>query len=96
MKRSFHSGDEVTKLHLFSDRLLKLSFCSPVSFQTTPSDPVEKRVGTVGKIRPHCTAKLVNPKGEVVPRNTPGEIWVKGYLVQKGWVFFYRERCSFG
>lgn len=58
---------------------------SPVSFQTTPADPVIKRVETVGKILPHVTAKIVDADGDIVPRGTPGEILVKGYLVQKGY-----------
>ncbi|TCD68700.1 putative NRPS-like protein biosynthetic cluster [Steccherinum ochraceum] len=58
---------------------------SPVSFQTTPSDPVIKRVETVGKIHPHVTAKIVDDSGKVVPVGTPGEILVAGYLVQKGY-----------
>ncbi|KAI0336759.1 acyl-CoA synthetase [Cubamyces sp. BRFM 1775] len=58
---------------------------SPVSFQTTPDDPVIKRVETVGKILPHVKAKVVDLEGRVVPVNTPGEILVSGYLVQKGY-----------
>ncbi|KAI0371268.1 acyl-CoA synthetase [Pilatotrama ljubarskyi] len=58
---------------------------SPVSFQTTPEDPVIKRVETVGKILPHVKAKVVDLEGRVVPVNTPGEILVSGYLVQKGY-----------
>lgn len=58
---------------------------SPVSFQTVPSDPLVKRVETVGKIQPHVKAKIINTQGEVVPVNTPGELLVSGYLLQKGY-----------
>ncbi|EPQ53656.1 acetyl-CoA synthetase-like protein [Gloeophyllum trabeum ATCC 11539] len=58
---------------------------SPVSFQTTTKDPLIKRVETVGKVQPHVKAKIINPEGEVVPVNTPGEIFIAGYLVQKGY-----------
>ncbi|KAJ3840166.1 acetyl-CoA synthetase-like protein [Lentinula raphanica] len=58
---------------------------SPVSFQTTPSDPVTKRVETVGKVMPHVKAKIIDPKGDVVPVGAPGEVCVAGYLVQKGY-----------
>ncbi|KAF8662371.1 hypothetical protein AX16_001176 [Volvariella volvacea WC 439] len=58
---------------------------SPVSFQTTPADPILKRVETVGKVQPHVKAKLVDREGNVVPVGTPGEILVSGYLVQKGY-----------
>ncbi|KAJ2918969.1 hypothetical protein MD484_g1453, partial [Candolleomyces efflorescens] len=58
---------------------------SPVSFQTTPADPLIKRVETVGKIHPHVKAKIVDHDGNVVPLNTPGELLVSGYLLQKGY-----------
>ncbi|TFY57579.1 hypothetical protein EVG20_g8486 [Dentipellis fragilis] len=58
---------------------------SPVSFQTVPSDPLLKRVETVGKVRPHVKAKVVDEEGNVVPIGTPGELLVSGYLVQKGY-----------
>ncbi|KZT28107.1 acetyl-CoA synthetase-like protein [Neolentinus lepideus HHB14362 ss-1] len=62
-----------------------MSDCSPVSFQTTTKDPLIKRVETVGKVQAHVKAKIVNPAGEIVPVNTPGEICTSGYLVHKGY-----------
>ncbi|KAJ7695457.1 acyl-CoA synthetase [Mycena rosella] len=58
---------------------------SPVSFQTTPADPIIKRVETVGRVQPHVKAKLIDPEGNVVPVGTPGEICIAGYLLQKGY-----------
>ncbi|EJD05486.1 acetyl-CoA synthetase-like protein [Fomitiporia mediterranea MF3/22] len=58
---------------------------SPVSFQTSPDDPLDKRVETVGRIQPHVKAKIIDTEGKVVPVGTPGEICVAGYLVQKGY-----------
>ncbi|KAL1745248.1 hypothetical protein HDZ31DRAFT_82110 [Schizophyllum fasciatum] len=58
---------------------------SPVSFQTQPDDPLLKRVETVGKVRPHVKAKIVDADGNVVPRGTPGQLLVSGYLLQKGY-----------
>ncbi|KAJ6571734.1 hypothetical protein B0H19DRAFT_666546 [Mycena capillaripes] len=58
---------------------------SPVSFQTTPADPIIKRVETVGRVQPHVKAKLIDPDGNIVPVGTPGEICVAGYLLQKGY-----------
>ncbi|KAI0827140.1 acyl-CoA synthetase [Trametes gibbosa] len=58
---------------------------APVSFQTTPDDAVLKRVETTGKVLPHVKAKIVNAEGEVVPVNTPGEVLVSGYVLQKGY-----------
>ncbi|TFK41613.1 hypothetical protein BDQ12DRAFT_678249 [Crucibulum laeve] len=58
---------------------------SPVSFQTTPADPIIKRVETVGKVQPHVRAKLIDLEGKVVPVGTSGEVCVAGYLLQKGY-----------
>jgi hypothetical protein len=43
-----------------------LSRSSPVSFQTVPTDPVIKRVETVGRVQPHVKAKVIHPSGETV------------------------------
>ncbi|CAK5272893.1 unnamed protein product [Mycena citricolor] len=58
---------------------------SPVSFQTTSGDALDKRVETVGKVQPHVRAKLIDPDGRVVPVGAPGELCVAGYLLQKGY-----------
>jgi acyl-CoA synthetase (AMP-forming)/AMP-acid ligase II len=70
--------------------LLPTAETSPVSFQTTPGDSINQRVETVGRVRPHVSAKIVDTAGNVVPINTPGELLVSGYLVQKGYVAFTR------
>ena len=36
---------------------------SPVSFQTTPDDPIERRVSTVGRVHPHLEVKIVDARG---------------------------------
>ncbi len=59
---------------------------SPVSAQTAPDDPVEKRVETVGRPLPHVEIKIIDPAtGEVVPRGVPGEQCTRGYLVMLGY-----------
>ncbi|TFK91631.1 acyl-CoA synthetase [Polyporus arcularius HHB13444] len=58
---------------------------SPVSFQTTPDDPIMKRVETVGRVLPHVRAKVVDLEGQVVPVGKPGELLVAGYPLQKGY-----------
>ncbi len=58
---------------------------SPVSFQTVPDDPLERRVASVGRIHPHLEVKLVGEQGEVVPRGTPGELCTRGYSVMLGY-----------
>lgn len=59
---------------------------SPVSTQTTPQDPFEKKTGTVGRVGPHLEIKIVDPVSrEVVPRGAPGEFCTKGYSVMLGY-----------
>jgi fatty-acyl-CoA synthase len=58
---------------------------SPVSFQSGIDDPLEKRVGTVGRIHPHVQVKLVGPGGQVVPRGERGELLTRGYSVMRGY-----------
>ena len=59
---------------------------SPVSTQTRVDAPVEKRVGSVGRIHPHVEIKVIDPEsGRVVPRETSGELCTRGYSVMLGY-----------
>ena len=59
---------------------------SPVSTQTRVDDPVEKRVGSVGRIHPHVEIKVIDPEnGRIVPRGASGELCTRGYVVMLGY-----------
>ena len=59
---------------------------SPVSTQTRVDSPLDKRVGTVGRIGPHLEIKVVDPaSGQVVPIGHPGELCTRGYSVMLGY-----------
>lgn len=58
---------------------------SPVSFQSSPDDPLDKRVSTVGRIHPHVQVKVVDEHGRVVPRGERGELCTRGYSVMRGY-----------
>jgi fatty-acyl-CoA synthase len=58
---------------------------SPASFQTAPDDPLDRRVGTVGRIHPHVEAKVIDLEGRIVPPGQPGELCTRGYLVMLGY-----------
>ncbi len=58
---------------------------SPVSFQTTADDPIERRVSTVGRVHPHLEVKIIDVEGRVVPPGTPGELCTRGYSVMLGY-----------
>jgi fatty-acyl-CoA synthase len=59
---------------------------SPVSTQTTPDDPLDKRVGSVGRVSPHVEVKVVDPETvAVVRRGVSGELCTRGYGVMLGY-----------
>lgn len=58
---------------------------SPVSFQSSTEDPLERRVSTVGRIHPHLEVKIVAFDGNTVPPGTPGELCTRGYSVMLGY-----------
>lgn len=58
---------------------------SPVSFQSSTNDPLEKRVATVGRVMPHLEVKIVDEHGYIVPVGTKGELCTRGYSVMKGY-----------
>ncbi len=58
---------------------------SPVSFQSSMDDPLERRVSTVGRIMPHLEVKIIDERGRIVPRGTRGELCTRGYSVMLGY-----------
>jgi fatty-acyl-CoA synthase len=58
---------------------------SPVSFQSSASDPIERRVATVGRISPHLEVKIVDESGLIVARGAKGELLTRGYSVMLGY-----------
>lgn len=58
---------------------------SPVSFQTSRTDTLERRVSTVGRIHPHIEIKIVDDRGAIVPRGTTGQLCTRGYSVMRGY-----------
>jgi fatty-acyl-CoA synthase len=58
---------------------------SPVSFQSSVDDPLERRVATVGRIHPHLQVKIVDEHGRIVPRGVQGQLLTRGYSVMSGY-----------
>jgi len=59
---------------------------SPLSTQTSPDDPVEKQVTTVGRVHPHVEVKVIDPEtGQTVSRGDRGELCTHGYGVMLGY-----------
>lgn len=58
---------------------------SPISFQSDPADPPERRVSTVGRIQPHVECKVIDKAGRTLPIGQQGQLLTRGYLVMKGY-----------
>jgi fatty-acyl-CoA synthase len=58
---------------------------SPVSFQSSTADPLDRRVTTVGRVQPHLEVKIVDADGRTVPVGQKGELLTKGYSVMLGY-----------
>ena len=58
---------------------------SPVSFQSSTTDPLDRRVTTVGRVQPHLECKVVDAAGRVVPVGEKGELCTRGYSVMLGY-----------
>jgi fatty-acyl-CoA synthase len=58
---------------------------SPISFQSSLDDPIERRVSTVGRIQPHLEVKIVDKEGRIVPVGAAGELCTRGYAVMRGY-----------
>ena len=58
---------------------------SPISFQSSVDDTVERRVSTVGLVQPHLEVKIVDADGRIVRRGQTGELLTRGYSVMLGY-----------
>ena len=58
---------------------------SPVNHMTTIDDPIEKRVGSVGRPAAHAEIKIIDAEGNTLPVGVRGEICCRGYAVMQGY-----------
>ncbi len=73
-------NDCVTKLNAKNVVVVYgLTETSPVITMGTIKDPLELRTETIGRAVEHTEIKVVDPEGNVVPINEPGELLVRGY-----------------
>ncbi|XWS63828.1 hypothetical protein CRYUN_Cryun06bG0135300 [Craigia yunnanensis] len=50
-------------------------------------ESISRIEGTTGKLMANCEAKIVDPEtGAALPPSKPGELWVRGALIMKGYV----------
>jgi len=65
----------------------------PLSTQTLPNDPIDLRVGSVGRTLPHTEIKIVDENDQILPLEQAGELCVRGYNVMLGY-WEDRERTA--
>jgi fatty-acyl-CoA synthase len=59
---------------------------TPVVTMSTPDDPLEFRVSTIGKALPSTEMKIASvTNGETVPIGEQGEVCARGYMVMEGY-----------
>ena len=77
----------VTRLHMPEVAIAYgMTETSPISTLSARDDPLEKRVGTVGRVMPHVEISVREPgTRRIVPRGTPGELCTRGYSVMRGY-----------
>lgn len=76
----------VAKMHLQEITIAYgMTETSPISFQSSTTDPLDKRTTTVGRVQPHLEVKLVDGSGNIVPIGMTGELCTKGYSVMQGY-----------
>jgi fatty-acyl-CoA synthase len=76
----------ISKLHMRDVTIAYgMTETSPVSFQSSGDDPLERRVSTIGRVQPHLEVKIVDEHGATMPRGVPGEVCTRGYSVMLGY-----------
>jgi fatty-acyl-CoA synthase len=79
--------DVLTKMHMSEITIVYgQTEASPGCTMSSVDDPIEVRVGTVGRPLPEIECKIINPEtGEDLPDNETGEFVVRGYNIMRGY-----------
>jgi fatty-acyl-CoA synthase len=76
----------IAKMHMHQVTIgYGMTETSPISFQSSLDDPLERRVSTVGRVQPHLEVKIVDAAGRIVPVGQSGELCTRGYAVMRGY-----------
>ncbi|BDD61905.1 putative NRPS-like protein biosynthetic cluster [Monascus purpureus] len=64
-----------------------LTEASPTCFNALTTDTIDCRLTTVGRIMPHASAKIIDPRSphRIVPVGEKGELCISGYQVHRGY-----------
>ena len=79
--------DVVEKMHMSEITIVYgQTEASPGCTMSSTDDPLEVRVGTVGRALPEIECKIINPEtGEECPDEVTGEFVARGYNIMKGY-----------
>jgi fatty-acyl-CoA synthase len=79
--------DVLAKMHMSEITIVYgQTEASPGCTMSSADDPLEVRVGTVGRALPEIECKIVNPEtGEDLPDNETGEFVARGYNIMRGY-----------
>ena len=79
--------DVVNKMHMSEITIVYgQTEASPGCTMSSTDDPLEIRVGTVGRNLPEIECRIVDPEtGEELPDNVTGEFVARGYNIMKGY-----------
>lgn len=79
--------DVVEKMHMTEITIVYgQTEASPGCTMSSTDDPIEVRVGTVGRALPEIECKVINPEtGEECPDEVTGEFVARGYNIMKGY-----------
>ena len=79
--------DVVEKMHMSEITIVYgQTEASPGCTMSSTDDPIEVRVGTVGRAMPEIECRIVDPEtGEDCPDEVPGEFLARGYNLMKGY-----------
>jgi fatty-acyl-CoA synthase len=59
---------------------------APASIMNLPSDPLDRRIGTLGRAMPDTEIRIIDPQtGQRVQEGVPGELCVRGPSVMRGY-----------
>jgi fatty-acyl-CoA synthase len=76
----------IAKMHMHQVTIgYGMTETSPISFQSSLDDPLERRVSTVGRVQPHLEVKIIDAAGRIVPVGQSGELCTRGYSVMRGY-----------
>lgn len=78
-------GNVIAKMHMREVSNLYAMTEAVTCTQTSPGDPLERRLTTVGRVAPHIEVKTIDGESGIAPLGLEGELCIRGYSVMRGY-----------